>query len=103
FIERSQTLNSLIREKEQIIEKLEEEYHSALLEQKSREEFVPKVRKVVETYWEVQDMQSRNQMLKEIIQKITYTKEKPNTRGDRENANFTLNIFPKIPIKLPMS
>lgn len=103
FIERSQALNSLIREKEQIIEKLKEEYHSALLEQKSREEFVPKVRKVVETYWEVQDMQSRNQMLKEIIQKITYTKEKPNTRGDRENANFTLNIFPKIPIKLPMS
>lgn len=103
FMERSKVLNEQISEKEFSVDKLNADYNDALLAKQSREEFVPKIRKVVDTYWEVDDMQLRNQMLREIIEKIDYRKEKPNTRGDRENANFTLNVFPKIPVKLPIS
>lgn len=41
--------------------------------------------------------ETKNKLLKELIQKTEYEKTRPNTRGQLRNANFTLEIYPKLP------
>ena len=41
----------------------------------------------------------KNKLLKAIIKRIEYIKETKNTRGKRDNDNFSLVIYPIIPYK----
>lgn len=41
--------------------------------------------------------EAKNRLLKELMQKAEYEKDRPNTRGKLRNANFTLEIYPKMP------
>lgn len=103
FLERNKALTAQITAAENDLSLLHDEYNNALSVQQSQNEFIPKVRGIIDTYWEIDDIQTRNEMLKEIIEKVEYRKDVPNTRGKRENANFILDVYPKIPRKSPLS
>lgn len=64
--------------------------------QEERETFAPKVRTLLDTYAS-NSVDANNQILKEVIEKVYYDKDTPNTRGKLLNANFTLDIFPRVP------
>lgn len=62
----------------------------------SYEQFTPQITHLLETYSSCTP-EVQNQLLKNVIEKIEYEKEHPNTRGKLYNANFTLHIHPKLP------
>ena len=61
-----------------------------------QEEFAPKVKQLLDTYQD-NTPETNNTILKEILEDVLYEKDEPNRRGNLYNANFELNIFPRIP------
>jgi hypothetical protein len=57
---------------------------------------IPKIENLLEVYYNLEDATSRNELLKEVLEKADYIKTEPNKKGNRENRNFTVDIFPKI-------
>lgn len=94
FVERSQTIaekRNALKEQRQFIKdtmpinNIDEE-HS---------DFYPRVEKILAMYDEVEDVEKKNAMLKEIIEKVVYTKHKRGTSNNYDN--FELIIYPKQP------
>ena len=61
--------------------------------------FIPVVKNIVDGYGTIKDISMKNKLLKAIIKRIEYIKETKNTRGKRDNDNFSLVIYPIIPYK----
>lgn len=57
---------------------------------------IPRIEHVIEVYYDIDVMSERNELLKNILEKVTYLKLEPNKRGQRNNANFTIELYPKI-------
>lgn len=64
--------------------------------QEEQENYIPKIRNLLETY-RTNPPASNNRILKEIIDRVLYEKATPNTRGHLENCNFSLEVYPKLP------
>ena len=62
-----------------------------------RREYVPQLRHIIATYPTLSDAAAKNDLLKTVIGHITYYKEKQNIRNQKNNANFELSLFPKLP------
>ncbi len=94
FVERSQIIaekRNALKEQRQFIEKslspnnMDDEHR----------DFYPRVEKILAMYDEIEDMEKKNAMLKEIIEKVVYTKHKRGTRKNHDN--FELVIYPRLP------
>ena len=73
--------------------KEELEHDQQLLEQKNT--YIPKCENLLSHYWEW-DIKTRNDVLKDLIEKIEYNKDTKNTYGHGDVINFTLDIYPKL-------
>lgn len=95
FISRSSILNG----KMEIIKKHREELESELakmqLREKTKKEVAPAVKKIMERYDEL-NPESKNKLLKEVLEKAVYTKEL-SSRWHGEADNFDLLLYPKLP------
>ena len=69
------------------------EHDKKLVEQQAV--FIPKCENLLENYWEF-DAQTRNKLLRELIERVNYTKESKNGFRKGDEITFTLDIFPKI-------
>ncbi|MFD2703791.1 recombinase family protein, partial [Paenibacillus shunpengii] len=76
FIERSKNLSQRITENRQTAEDITNELNKVLQRDKAIEVDVPKFKHVIDTYFQTQDPELRNNMLKEVIEKAEYEKEK---------------------------
>ena len=96
FLARSRSLNEKIAAAEAGIEALTAEVYEEEKRAASRRSIVPKVEKLLEVYAELPSAQAKNEMLKEVLEKVEYTK---NERSGRSGPfdNFELILFPKLP------
>ncbi|OMF09583.1 recombinase family protein [Paenibacillus amylolyticus] len=62
----------------------------------AKEILIPKFEHVIDTYYLTDDPELRNNLLKEVLEKFTYEKNK-GTRWHGSPDDFVLKIFPKIP------
>ena len=62
-----------------------------------QEVYVPEFQRILNVYFETESAQVRNDMLKTILDSVDYTKDTPNKKFCRNNANFKLVIHPKLP------
>ena len=95
FKERKQALDKELADKTTQKEHLLKDIASLKLAIDEKESFIPRVRYLLDTY-KNNTPAINNELLKDLISKITYEKETPNHRGTLTNANFTLNIYPRI-------
>ena len=58
-------------------------------------DFIPKLKNILDTYYEISDPEIKNQMLKEVVEKVVYTKEKRGTKKTPDK--FEITIYPKLP------
>lgn len=58
--------------------------------------FAPTVESVLKAYYELDTAEEKNNLLKSIIQKVEYSKDTPNRRGQLLNDNFEIMIYPKL-------
>ncbi len=62
----------------------------------SRKQVIPKVEKLLDVYDSIPDAKTKNDMLKEILEKVVYTKTAG--RGKANAENFEIVLYPKIPM-----
>lgn len=95
FLERSKAIAATIQSCSDSMEALKEEikHDESLIEQQSA--FVPRCEELLKSYWDL-DAESKNKMLKSLIEKVVYSKDKKNAYGHGNEIGFELDIFPKI-------
>lgn len=99
FFERNRLLTAQINEVASHIETLREEYETELLTLKARRDFIPAIENILELYDTIDSIPLKNELLKTVLDRITYRKDAPNRKGQFANANFELTLYPKIPRK----
>lgn len=97
FRERLNTLEGNKKELTAEIERLENELTLSLARAQAQREFVPAINHIIDTYWNIDDPQTKNTMLRGVLEKIDYLKSERNKKGMRDTANFILNLYPRIP------
>lgn len=91
FAERSNTLKVQIKEINTNIENLKEEQKKILKSKNNKEILVPKIKNVIDSYFETDNVELKNKLLKSVLEKVTYTKINPKSKDD-----FKLTLYPKI-------
>lgn len=97
FSQRQQTIKKDMSSLKENIRTIEEELHrfESLISEK--EQFAPKVRALLDSY-DTNTVEANNRILQEVVEKIYYIKTEPNRRGNLYNANFSLSIYPRVPL-----
>lgn len=95
FLRRSRDTAAQIEESSKNIETLKQEIQYEKSLQFQRSSFIPKCEDLLAHYW-TWDIPTKNQFLRELIEKAVYTKSKRNTWKNGDDVSFTLDIYPKI-------
>jgi len=95
FLERSRILAE--RRKQAIEDRAALATELALAEQReaSQKDIIPKVEKLLAVYSTLPTAKAKNDMLKEVLEKVVYTKEKSGRWADPDD--FQVILYPKIP------
>lgn len=95
FRERQSNLTVSITAAENQIDIMQKELKDLYEIQNTQNHFAPKVSHLLDSY-RSNSIEQNNKLLKELIEHITYEKTERNTRGKRDNCNFSLRIYPRI-------
>lgn len=95
FLERSRKIADRLRQAENDLAAMQKNLDDAEMREAGRSEIIPRVERVLDVYDELPSPAAKNAMLKEVVEKIVYTKTEP-SHARRENK-FTLDIYPKLP------
>lgn len=96
FTERSKRLSDQINNTTNSIHLLNRDLMKLKEQSEKNEVFIPKAEHILDVYYELKSASAKNEHLKEIVDKVEYIKTEPNRKGNRENANFELGIYPKV-------
>ena len=83
-----ETTDKSIRSKEDEIEKIEQS-------KQQQEQFIPKIKNVIDVYYTLTSAKAKNELLKEVIERVTYSKEH-SARFTKDYENFDLSVYPKF-------
>ena len=96
FLTRSRSITERINAAQESIAALSAELVEDEARAASRRTIVPKVEKLLEVYAELPSAQAKNDMLKEVLEKVEYTKlHRSGKNGPFDN--FDLLLYPKLP------
>ena len=95
FLERSAALKKSISDFEKNIKALQKEISAESIHLNTNENFIPKVESILQGYDKISSIEEKNKLLKQILSKVIYTRERRNYR-DGINNKFEITIFPKI-------
>lgn len=94
FFQRSATLKDRIESLNTQIESVKKEILEEEKRQTAKIQFVPKLKKIIECYWSLDTPKSKNDILKEVIEKVVYTK---NVKGRGHEDEFSIIVYPVVP------
>lgn len=57
---------------------------------------LPEIKSLSSLYYSLITAESKNELLKALVERVEYRKDKKNQKGDLLHCNFTLDIYPKI-------
>lgn len=97
FTQRNTALTEKISALELQLSELQDQQASANKIIQLRDTFIPRVEKVLNAYDRIGSASGKNDLLRTIVERIEYNKDTPNRRGQRDNANFELKVWPKVP------
>ena len=96
FLERSRILTERIATATTSLSSAESTLADAKNREANRKNIVPKVKNLIEVYYDLPSASAKNEMLKDVLEKIEYCK-KEKGRRNRPADNFELTIYPKLP------
>ena len=97
FTARNTAISATISDLEMQLTNLQKQYDSANRIIDLRHSFIPQVENVLEAYGRIETAAGKNDLLRTVVERVEYLKTEPNRRGHRDNANFELKVWPKIP------
>lgn len=96
FIERSKIVSNRIDETKEAIRNIEKEIETEQKRIAAQVETIPKIEHVLEVYSLTDDPAKKNALLKSVLSRVTYRKEKGG-RWSGMMDQFTLTLYPKLP------
>lgn len=97
FFERSQSLEERIKDCLAKIEEARKELERVSSMQENRASFIPKCKNLLDE-WETLDAAGKNTLLKDLIDKVVFSKTTRNTKS-KHNSDFSITVYPKLPRK----
>lgn len=91
FIERVNVLKNKLCELDTQLETLLLEEKKIKREENNKKVLIPKIEKVIQSYYETDDIGLKNKLLKSVLEKVAYLKVNPKNKDD-----FQLTLFPKL-------
>lgn len=96
FIERSKSISETINEINSNILKYQEEVKREKVICENKKDIIPKIENVLELYDKLQSDEDKNNLLKGILEKVTYIKTTKAIKKDSDPTEFEITIYPKI-------
>lgn len=96
FTDRIQRLSERIKQNEEDQNKLIASIDSNKVRESEKYPVIPKVEKLIDVYETLPTAQAKNDMLKEVLEKVVYLKTKRGTRNGPKDT-FEITLYPKIP------
>lgn len=96
FLKRSQDIGQRINQTNNEIKNIKEELKLEEMREESRHSIIPKVENLLEVYNQLQSPKAKNDLLKEVLEKVEYLKEK-NGRWHNSPDDFEITLYPKLP------
>ena len=100
FLERSRVLAEKIKATKENLETVESEIVLDAAREESRRSIIPKVEHLLAVYDDLPDARAKNDMLKSVLEKVVYTKERGVRQGGTPDG-FELVLYPRLPSSLP--
>ena len=97
FLERSRVLADKIQIAKDSLEAIETEIALDAAREESRQNIVPKVEHLLAVYNDLPDAKAKNDMLKGVLEKVVYTKERGVRQGGKPDG-FELVLYPRLPL-----
>jgi hypothetical protein len=98
FLDRSRSVSERTKASEQNLSALKRELSIEVAREKNRHKLLPKVEDLLEVYGRLPTAAAKNDLLKEVIEKIVYLKTvKGNHRYPENKGKFEITIYPKLP------
>lgn len=95
FLERTKALSEKIQLLQTQKKQLETEIKKEQTELEQRSAYLPKIENLIDIYWAISDSGIRNNLLKEVLDHVEYTKTSQLKRNQSE-VSFSLKIYPLI-------
>lgn len=95
FMKRSKILNDKINIAKENKKELENKLNNISSVEESKKTIIPKVEKVLETYNRLETPKEKNELLKEVIDKVIYVK-KEGGRWSGKVDDFKLKLYPEL-------
>lgn len=96
FMERYQAVTKQIEHKKKTLSKLQKKLSQLEAYERKRKQWLPDTVRLIEAYDFNDTAQARNNILRQLIERVTYLKTEQNRRGGLDKRNFTLHIMPKV-------
>lgn len=96
FLERSRSVSERIENAKKDIDALEKDLRIELIREENTVNIIPKAERLLEVYHKLPDAKSKNDMLKDVLERVVYIKER-GTRWHGSPDEFEITIYPKIP------
>lgn len=96
FLERSKLLSEKIKHTQQDRAALALELNIEENREEARKNIIPKVEKVLEVYAKTEDVKLKNDLLKDVLEKVVYRKS-VNARWHASADDFEIELYPKMP------
>lgn len=79
------------------LSQLQNQMDNIQLQEQAKRNFIPTTKRILDSYWDTDDMESRNSMLREILDHIDYSRTERTKKGQRDTAVFELHFYPRLP------
>lgn len=96
FLARSRKLSERIKKNEADRSALGADIAADKKREQGRKQIIPKVEKLLDVYDSLPSAKAKNDMLKEVLEKVVYLKTK-NGRWNNAPDDFEITLYPKIP------
>ncbi|MBR1391137.1 MAG: zinc ribbon domain-containing protein, partial [Lachnospiraceae bacterium] len=96
FLDRSRVLTERIATARENLLKLQDSLVNVRSREANRKNLVPNVEKLIDVYWELPSASAKNEMLKEVLDRVEYRRERKGRKGGPKD-DFELKLFPKLP------
>lgn len=96
FLERSSINSKKLEQLKKDKLTIESNLATDAVRNKSRKEIIPKIEKILEVYNSLKTPKAKNDMLKQVLEKVVYTKDK-NGRWHNAPDDFEIVLYPRLP------
>ncbi len=97
FLERSTLLKDKLNQANLDKAAVEKRIENIATTEAQKKKIVPAMKKIVRSYWDLKTPESKNKMLKEVLDKVVYMKTVDGRYNKNSMDDFELKLYPKLP------